>query len=475
MKQSYSASTVWSRLDTAINQNNAAVAELNHAANDVAAARSSKAEIYQQLMQEFVTNILSPFNNEKLSQIDRKYADRYKDIQDESAEAEAAIDNLIKRFGPIADVPSKLHELRKQEAQINKTYEVLRVDYNDIAGKLDPVWFFDHKAAQNNKPQLTAESIPYFSSKTGISGFFARIFDSHYKQGRSLISSFKKDGVTIPDLQRKFVEQKKILEEHKTASVKNADEINLLKNVPDTFSRLAAKHKTETNIQVLLIEEIITDARAKSTFDVLTSKFPEAVPEYLVEVRAKMDAYDKLEANAREQAKQLKEMAKPIESKLPNLKSAARKPGATVKDVDLDAIENTLKQARENAKKNAEQVKKTKGKVNDYDRRYDTSTTPLDVVVSALDIYTDIMIYDMLLDLSDGKLDGHGGFGDFLPSLGSALSAGGGISDVFNSISFDQLDISETLSKIELPDVGGFLSDIGNSVGDIFDGGFDFD
>ncbi len=474
MKQSYSVSTAWSRLDAAITQNNAAVAELNNAANDVASAKSSKAEIYQQLMQEFVANISSPFGAGTLAKIDQKYADQYTFLHDQNAANNAAIGALVNRYGPVDSIPAKLQDLGDKSFEMKAEYTCLRKEYDNAIENLNPVWIFDKEAGCKGKP-LVSQDASYFSSKTGLSGFFARVFDSHYKQGRKLLAAFEKKGITIADTQSKFDQVARDLDKNKTAAEKNSFEQQALKEAPGNIKKLNAKLKSDDQIQALVTNTIINDARDKSVFDALTAQFLSHVPEYLVEVRAKIDAYDKLEASAREKAKQLKEMAKPIESKLPKLKSAAGKPGATLKDIDLDAIEGALKQAQENAKKNAEQVKKGKEKVTTYDRRYDTSTMALDVAVSALDTYTSLLMYDMLFDMMDGKLDGHGGLFNGGLDLGDALSGvGSGFSNVFNTVSFDTFDISETLSKIEMPDVSGLMDGVSDVFGNIADGAGDF-
>lgn len=475
MKQSYSTRTLLQRFDTILAANNNAISDLNMTANSISAAKSPTADIYEQLMQEFVTTILTPFSTGTLLQVGTVYASHYSALSMQNVKHQAAIDDLVAGYGPVEAIPAQLKKMSADNSALKAQQMQLKAQHDRLADQLRGVAEFDQRAHKAGKVDLSLNNISYFDSKKGIDGFFARIFDGHYKQGRKLIATFAKTGQSIPVVKTEYVATSDALSKL-NKDIATADKsYNNLSEVPKALSDLSAQMKSEKQMSDILKAKIISDARHKDQFDNLLRNFPTQVPEYLVETRAKIDAYDKLEASAKTQAKQLKDMAAPIEKKMPDLRKAARSSQSRNVSLDMDKIETAFGDAQKNAKKNAEQVKKGKEKVTNYDRRYDASTMSRDVAVSALDAYTDILMYDMLFDMMDGKLDGHGGLFNGGLDLGDALSSvGSDLSNTFNTVSFDTSDIAETLSKIEMPDVSGLMDGVGDVFGNIADGAGDF-
>ena len=467
MKQSYSTRTLLQRFDTILAANNNAISDLNMTANSISAAKSPTADIYEQLMQEFVTTILTPFSTGTLLQVGTVYASHYSALSMQNVKHQAAIDDLVAGYGPVEAIPAQLKKMSADNSALKAQQMQLKAQHDRLADQLRGVAEFDQRAHKAGKVDLSLNNISYFDSKKGIDGFFARIFDGHYKQGRKLIATFAKTGQSIPVVKTEYVATSDALSKL-NKDIATADKsYNNLSEVPKALSDLSAQMKSEKQMSDILKAKIISDARHKDQFDNLLRNFPTQVPEYLVETRAKIDAYDKLEASAKTQAKQLKDMAAPIEKKMPDLRKAARSSQSRNVSLDMDKIEIAFGNAQINAKKNAEQAKTVKDKVGKYDRTYDGGSYDR-TSGNLLDIYTNMMIYDMMLDIGGSDMSSLD-----LSDLTSDLSGmSSDLSSVFNSINADLSDVSTSLSEIQIPDLGSILSDISSSM-DSWGGGFD--
>lgn len=477
--------------ETLINDNNAAIAELENSIREIKGNRAPVESLYGRMIDRFAESLLWPSLDEAaLGKIrdasggKADFAAAYRQQMADSRQAEIRLNGLTATHGEMNGLEDRMRDLQRRVNEAESAQERIGRAVAKKAGVLRPVGRFNDDAPKD-APKLEEGSIGYFSSKSGFAHVWSWMFNSHYRHGRAIIRDIEQNGVSIVALQKELKEEKA---GHAAAEQATQALVGQKLAVEKPFREMkavAAQVFTEEQIVGGLKKEMLSMLEDRAFFNKVAAAMGESFPSHAIELRAKLEGLDKLERGARKGIAQLQDTSRRLKEPMGKLnKAISRKPGMNVK-VDLDKTRKGVKAQQVLAKHKASEIKKAGKSIGDY--RHSGSYGPAPAGPDILDIYLGFMIFDMLahdhhagaaaavaavdpavvnetLGISDSVAADAGiDVGNLSPALsGDELS---GLGDAFNGAALDvgSLDVG----TFEVPDV----PDI--SVPDIDAGGFD--
>lgn len=479
-KSYFSVRDVKNGFEEILNDNEQALAELQGAVKSVSTDKAGLQETYQRGLDRYIGGLVHPMNSAALKKISywmpRSSEDGYeaRDLEAEyrsrvtaSQQAEIKLNGLTATNGSISQMAGKVEALGTQASDLGDTISATRKSIDGYEAKLAPVDTYNARAAKQGKAQLNAEGIDYFSSKKGLSHVFSYLFDSHYRQGRGLIKTFA-GAETIPAAQQSLLDQKASFataQQEKAAVVEKRDAAQaVLSDMRDTDGKVFSEHKLRAD----LTKEIVTAMEDAGRFGKIAKSLEDSFPQLLLEQRAKIEQFAKLQESAQKTIGVVNDANKKLSVHMPKLKKAVSRQPSKKISIDLDGIRQSFKPLQKGVKAQASQVKQRSTSVSKY--RYQPAQVSGSAApaggIDALDIVMIAMIMDMANDMPNvPDVDVGGSFNDAVSGIDSA--------------SFDVPDLSRidvSVPDISVPDIsidtGSFSSfDSGGSFGG-FDGGF---
>jgi hypothetical protein len=498
--------------ETEVRENEKTLAELNLMLADTSKIRRGAEKIYQTSVGYFAMSLLSPLDMDGLGTLStatgRDFVKIYNDLKQTTREAERDYTALEVTAGSESAISKKLVTLFTDIDMTGTNITLAGYAIRSMERSLARIDEFNNQYSDSKKPLLDAGGIGYFGSKTGLSHFFKKLFDRHYRIGSRLVKEFgqaenKNDPKTaIVQMQAALKAERKKVPELMNLQQEMKAEERVLKSNHQKLVQLAGKMVSDDVVAERVANEIIVALDNPDTFNAAVRALPNAFDDYIVESRAKADALTKFEAETQDKIDALKTASKGLEKHLPKL----RKAGSSNKDIQIDliAIRKAMNAQRAMARHSASETKRAGEKIRDFAHRSVEATAY--VAANALDIYTQFLIIDMISDSFAGP-DAHAvnavlgipadiatgagiDLGKLMPDFRHDMSGlTESIKDTFNGVSFDT-DAFGTLDKFEMPDIdtssifdslsdglsrmGDSLSDFGSSIGDSL-GGMDFD
>lgn len=483
-KSYFSVRDVKNGFEEILNDNEQAIAELQGAVRSVASDKAGLQETYQRGLDRYIGGLIHPMDSEALKKISYwmpRSSDNGYEARDLEAEhrsriaasqmAEIKLSGLTAANGSISQMAGKVEALNMQASDLGEVIVAARKAIERYEVKLAPVDTYNSRAAKQGKPQLNAEGIHYFSSKKGLTHVFAYLFDSHYRQGRGLIKNFA-GSETIPAAQQSLTEQKAAFasaEQQKADVVEKRDAAQaVLADMRQTDAGVFSEQKLREDLK----KEIVTAMADAGRFGKIAKSLEGSFPQLLLEQRAKIEQFAKLQEGAEKTIRTVDDANKKLTVHMPKLKKAVSRQPSKKISIDLDGIRQSFRPLQKGVKAQAVQVKQRGAAVSKY--RYQPaqvsgSTAAPAGGIDALDIVMIAMIVDMAHDMP-GVPDIGGSFNDAVSGI-EATGMDVAIPDVGN-IDISVPDIS--VPDISVPDISidtSSFSDFGGGFGG-FDGGF---
>lgn len=479
-KSYFSVREVKAGFEEVLNDNNAALGELDAAVKSIALDKAGIEDTYQRGLDKFVTSIIHPMNSDALKRLsywmpsrseegfssrdlEREHQDRIRASQ----EAEIRLNGLTATHGSVQHMEKQYTVLSatagELEAAENKTARAI----STIADNLAPVTAFNKRYGAT-KAKLDAEGIDYFSSKKGFGHVWAYLFDGHYRQGRAIIKAFSPNKDGIVTAQASLAAFKTELFEQNAAKESVQEKAKAASQVLSEMQGIEAQVHSEQKLRDVLKADIVDAMKEADRFGKVAKSLEDIFPQLLLEQRAKIENMAKLQEGAEKTRSAVKDANKKLDVHMPKLKKAVSRAGSKKISIDLDGIKAGYKPLQQGVRQQAKQLKQRSAAVGKY--RYQpapaASTASPVGGINALDVVMVAMILDMNNSIPDmPDVDVGGSFNDAV----SGIDAG----------SFDVPDISKldiSVPDISVPDIsidtGGFSGgDFGGFSGGDF-GGF---
>lgn len=488
---------------TLISDNSNVIAKLDETLRETAKFRSEAEEDYGDKLSRYVANLMDPLDSPSLKIISGLAGGKvdleqdYKDIMSSSKRAEQRIAALIMTNGEPEEVKAQLDDVEKKLKTAKTSETSLRTAIASQTEKADEAIEFNATAAKAGKPQLSdAASYKYFSSKTWMAGLWARAFDSHYKQGRQLIEDFNGTfDKPVGDVLKEYAD-------NKASHTQTQATLKSLGSKKETYSGIISEMAT---VQTKIVDETEAKSTLGSKIVVLLAKTPvfEAVakalagkmPEDIIESRAKIQAYRKIEDGLNVRKQTLTKASKELGQGVTKLKEAVRrKPNMEIKKINLPKIQQGMKAQQVMGKQAAVEMRKANASIRSFkaanapkqlraqtaspaaSSSLSPSSSYAPSTYSPLDMYVDMMVWHMIFDsighsspdthtvnsvmgisenvASSGGIDLASLTPDFSADVTAGLSASDmnfDVGSVIDSISFDMPAFE--LPSFEMPDM----------------------
>lgn len=481
-KSYFSVREVKAGFEEVLNDNNAALGELDAAVKSIALDKAGIEETYQRGLDKFVTSIIHPMNSDALKKLsywmpsrsEEGFASRYLEREHQgriraSQEAEIRLNGLTATHGSVQQMEKKYTVLSATAGGLKEDERKLAKTVSTIAENLAPVDAFNKRVA-TGKAKLDEEGIGYFSSKKGFSHVWAYLFDGHYRQGRAVIKAFSpnKDGIVAA--QKSLTSFKAELFEKNEAKETAQEKAKAAEQVLTEMQTVEAQVHSEQKLRDVLKADIVDAMKDADRFGKVAKSLEGIFPQLLLEQRAKIENMAKLQEGAEKTRSAVRDANKKLDVHMPKLKKAVSRAGSKKISIDLDGIKAGYKPLQKGVRQQAKQMKQRSAAVGKY--RYQPAPVASSAAASpagginALDVVMVAMILDMNNSIPDiPDVDVGGSFNDAV----SGIDAG----------SFDVPDISSldiSVPDISVPDIsidtGGFSGgDFGGFSGGDF-GGF---
>ncbi|MEZ0260351.1 MAG: hypothetical protein ACAH80_05035 [Alphaproteobacteria bacterium] len=457
-----------------LDDNNAAIRDLEGAINQTQSDKASLETSYATSINRFATSLFTPKLNEatldKLSWItDGKtnFVQEYRAQVEDSRLSEIKLNALTATHGEFDVLDDRLKGLRKEVKAAIAHERDLSETANVSALRLRQVDRFNAEAPAG-AAKLEEASIGYFNSKTGVNHLINWMFNGHYRRGRALIKSFAEDGATIPAVQKQLVDERAAVAtavEATKAVVARKDEVE---KPHLEMQQLAEKVKSNDDIAEGLTHKLTDLLDDRAFFCRAVASLGQEFPQAPIEMRSKIEGMGKLVQSTRNTVTSLRQSGAKLEKNLPKLRKAASKNSRKNINVDLPKIKKGFKAQQTMAKHKAAEVRKASTSMKDYSGS--SSGGPIYSAPDPLDFYMGFMIADMLTH--------HHHHADVASSAASAVSSAPdpavlneaiGIPDnVAADAGLDLDNLSPSLSDAEMGDLSGAFNDAGSlDVGDI--------
>ena len=481
--------------ETIVSDNNIVIGKLDEAAMEAQQKRVDVEDDYQEQLSQMVLSFFLPIDPVALKNLSSAtgfdFEDSYKNRMTASDSAKRDLVSLTADYnGSVEGIKEKLDGFSKDLAELTKNKGTLgkTIEVND--GHLKPVNDFNKHAKEEGLKALNEQSIAYFDSKHGFSHVVGMVFNSHYRQGRSLIKKFKKLGTTIPEAQKQQVADAAVFEGVLDKHTKLLQQTAKVTITYKSVQAIGAKVESEDSIIADLSGRMIKMLEDPVVFNKAAQALQDKMPKELVEVRAKIEGFKRIERGMHLRANSLRKASGQLEKQLPKLRKAVRKNGSKKVTVDLDKIRKTFRATQKSNTHTAAEMRKATASIADFKSDKAASRSPSTVSSSPsyssgpLDFYVNMMIFDMLIhdhhhhDIAASAPDEQS-----VQSIMGDATGMDGLSGDFNDVSggadlggidADMADMGSMdidTSSFDVPDIGGGF-DAGGGGFDF--GGFDF-
>lgn len=458
---------------TLINDNNKAVGKLRESIRDIQGKRDATEKTYETMIDRFAGALFWPsLDEENLGKLSASlgnsidFVQTFKDAMTASREAEIRLNALTATHGEESKLEDKVRGLQREINASEQKEEKLETSINLAEASLVPVHRFN-RDAKEGAPKLNEAEIGYFSSKSGFAHVWSWMFNSHYREGRAIIKDLKENGEDAVTLQKSVAENTPALAQAKTLTrsikAEKAEVEAPLKEIRETASGVFTEQQIADGMK-LQVAGLLAD---RDFFNKLASEMGPAFPVAAVELRAKLEGFDKLEDGANKAIKGLESASSNLDKHMYKLDKAARnKPSHDVK-IDLDKIKKGYNAQAVLATHKAGEIKKASNSIDTYSG----PSSPTYVGYNPLDFYMGFMIADML----NHSHHDHG------HAVAAAADAGNSVSEAASSAAaIDPSVINDTLGipdniatdmNLDLDNLAPALSDADlSSLGDSFNG-----
>lgn len=408
---------------TLISDNSTVIAKLDETLQETARFRSQAEEDYGDKLSRYVANLMDPLDSQSLKVISGLAGGKvdleqdYKDIMSSSKRAEQRIAALIMTNGEPEEIKAQIQsvEIKLKAAKTSETG--LRTAIAAQTDKADEAIEFNANAVKAGKPQLSdAASYKYFSSKKWIAGIWARAFDSHYKQGRQLIEDFNKDfGKPVGDVLSEYAK-------NKASHTQAVADVKSYGSKKETYNSIILEIATaqskvidETEAKSTLGSKIVVLLAKTPVFDAVAQALAGKMPEDIIESRAKIQAYRKIEDGLNVRKKTLTKASKELGQGVMKLREAVRrKPNMDIKKINLPKIQQGMKAQQVMGKQAAVEMRKANASIRSFKAANapkqlraqtaspaaasSSSSSYTPATYSPLDLYVDMMVWHMIFD-----------------------------------------------------------------------------
>lgn len=484
-KSYFSVRDVKKGFEEILNDNEQALAELQGAVKSVSTDKAGLEETYQRGLDRYIGGLVHPMNSDALKKISywmpRSSEDGFeaRDLEAEyrsrvtaSQQAEIKLNGLTATNGSISQMAGKVEALSTQASDLAGTLSSTNEKIQSYETKLAPINTYNARAAKQGKAQLNAEGIDYFSSKKGFSHVFSYLFDSHYRQGRGLIKNFT-GKETIPAAQQSLVDQKASLAATQDERADVVEKRDAAKAVLSEMRDTDAKVFSEQKLRADLTKEIVTAMEDAGRFGKIAKSLEGSFPQLLLEQRAKIEQFAKLQQSAQKTIGAVNDANKKLSVHMPKLKKAVSRQPSKKISIDLDGIRQSFKPLQKGVKAQASQVKQRSTSVSKYRYKPVPASSTGSAVpaggIDALDIVMIAMVLDMANDIPNvPDVDVGGSFNDAVSGIDAASVDVGNIDVSVPDISVPDISVPD----ISVPDISidtSSFSDFGGGFGG-FDG-----
>ena len=421
-----------------INDNNKAVGKLQESIRDIQGKRDATEKTYETMVDRFAGSLFWPsLDEENLGKLSASlgnsidFVQTFKDAMTASREAEIRLNALTATHGEETTLEEKVRNIQQHINTAEGKEEKLRTSIAYADRALSAVDVFN-KDAKEGAPKLNEAEIGYFSSKSGFAHAWSWLVNSHYREGRALIKEMKNDGDDIVTLQKGLVADTPALADAKVvtqALVADRKEVEApLKEIRDAAEGVFTEQQIAEGMK-LQVTGLLAD---RDFFNKLAIDMGGAFPSSAVELRAKLEGFDKLEDGANKSIKGLQSASANLDKHMYKINKAAnKKPYMDVK-VDVEKIKKGYNAQAVLATHKAEEIKKASTSIDTYSG----PVSPVYVGYNPLDFYMGFMISDML----NHSHHDHG------HAVAAAADAGSGLTDAASAASaIDPAVINDTL------------------------------
>jgi len=387
--------------DQLIRDNDKAVRELEDSIRTIKRDREPVEKLYAGMIDRYAESLVWPsLDEDALNAIGKAnggkadFVKAYNTSMTESRQAEIRLNALTATHGELSVLETRMEQLQHQADKADGNAVKLARSAADKAEKLHAVDTFNAGAAKD-APKLEEGSIAYFNSKSGFAHVWSWLFNSHYRNGRAIIKEAEKGGVSIPDQQKqlKAAREELALAREKTDAIV-AQKLEVEKPFREMKS-VAEKVLTEEQIARGIKADVLKLLQNRDSFNATAKALGNKFPAHAVELRAKTEGFDKLEAGARKSIDGLKATTKKLRDPMDKLnKAVSRKPGMNI-NMDLGKTKKGVKAQQTLAKHKAAEIKKASDSIGKYETP-SGSPAPVYLGPDPLDIYLGFMIADML-------------------------------------------------------------------------------
>lgn len=381
-----------------INDNNNAVKKLQESIRDIQGKREATEKTYDTMVDRFAGALFWPsLDEENLGKLSASlgnsidFVQTFKDAMTASREAEIRLNALTATHGEESKLEDKVRSLQREINKSEEKEEKLEVAINLAEASLVPVNRFN-RDAKEGAPKLNEAEIGYFSSKSGFAHAWSWLFNSHYREGRAIIKDLKENGEDVVTLQKSLVENTPALAAAKTLTqsikAEKAEYEAPLREIQKTAEGVFTEQQIAEGMK-LQVTGLLAD---RDFFNKLAVDMGDAFPSSAVELRAKLEGFDKLEDGANKSIKGLQSASANLDKHMYKLNKAAnKKPYMDVK-VDVEKIKKGYNAQAVLATHKAEELKKASKSIDTYSG----PSSPTYVGYNPLDFYMGFMIADML-------------------------------------------------------------------------------
>ncbi len=452
---------------TLINDNNKAVGKLRDSIRDIQAKRDVTEKTYDTMIDRFAGSLFWPsLDDENLGKLSASlgnsidFVQTFKDATTASREAEIRLNALTATHGEESKLEEKVRGIQQQVNKAGEKEEKLESSIRYATRALSPVDEFN-AGTKEGAPKLNEAEIGYFSSKSGFAHAWSWLVNSHYREGRSIIKEMTKGGDDIVTLQKNLAADTPALANAKVmtqALVAERKEVEKpLAEIRETASGVFTEQQIAEGMK-LQVAGLLAD---RDFFNKLASEMGPSFPAAAVELRAKLEGFDKLEDGANKSIKGLESASANLDKHMYKLDKAARKKPSHDVKIDLDPIKKGYNAQVILATHKADEIKKASKSIDTYSG----PSAPVYVGYSPLDFYMGFMIADMLNHHDHSHA-----------AAAAAVDAGHSVSDAATAIDpsviNDTLGIPDNIAtdmNLDLDNLAPALSDADlSSLGDSF-------
>ena len=384
-----------------INDNKNAVEKLRESIRDIQGKRNATEKTYDTMIDRFAGSLFWPsLDEENLGKLSASlgnsidFVQTFKDAMTASREAEIRLNALTATHGEETKLEDKVRSIQQQVNKAEEKEEKLETAIRTATRALSPVDEFN-AGAKEGAPKLNEADIGYFSSKSGFAHVWSWMVNSHYREGRAIIKEMAQGGNDIVTLQKNLAADTAALPDAKSATqalVAERKEVEKpLAEIRETASGVFTEQQIADGMK-LQVAGLLAD---RDFFNKLASEMGPAFPVAAVELRAKLEGFDKLEDGANKAIKGLQSASSNLDKHMYDLDKAANKKPykeTNVTDQKLQEIKQSYGAQAVLARHKASEIKKASTSIDTYSG----PSAPVYVGYDPLDFYMGFMIADML-------------------------------------------------------------------------------